>query len=116
MRERDRDRGEAAPLDHQERSPAEQERDQRMVRLAQIGVLPAGLREERRELRERERSCERDPSADEPRRENESGGREPLRNDRRDDEDAGADDAADDDHRRVEGTERAFERHPSGEA
>ena len=109
LRESDRDGGEPAALDQDERRPAEEERDERVIGLPQVDVLAARGGVEGRELREGKRAGESDRSADGPRRENETGRREPLRDDGRHDEDARADDSADDDHRRVEAAERAAE-------
>ena len=82
-----------------------------MVGLAQVDVLSARPGEERRQLREGERAGEGDRAAGGPRREHETGGREPLRHDRGHDEDSGPNDSADDDHGGVERSERAAERH-----
>ena len=78
-----------------------------MVGIAQVGVLAAGLRPQRGELRVSERAEERDDAAGDPGQEDEGGGVDMPRDDVRVDEDAGADDAAHDEHGGVEGTEAA---------
>ena len=90
--------------------PTVEKRDDRMVRVAQVGILSADARTKHGELRVHERTDERDGSADNPRADHERRRVDLARDDARVDEDPGADDAAHDDHRRVERAEAASER------
>jgi len=82
-----------------------------VVRLAQVGVVPAGLREERAELGEGQRAGERDDTASQPCAQHQGRRVEALGDDVRVDEDAGTDDAADDHHRGIESAQLTAKRH-----
>ena len=65
-RQADRHRRGDARVGDQERQPAEEERDPRAVRLLQVDVRPAGLREPRREGPEADRAPRRPPADEHP--------------------------------------------------
>ena len=111
LREGDRDGRHRAALDDHEQAPAVQEARQRVIGVAQVGILPANPREQGAQFRVRQRADERHHAAGHPRGENQRGRRKALSDDVGIDEDAGADGRPDDDHRRIERSERAAERH-----
>lgn len=100
-----------AALDDQQQPPAVHEPGERMVGIAQVGVVAAGLGAQRAELGKGQRAAQRYHAAGDPRRQHQRAGTEPLGNDVGIDEDAGADDAADHDHGGIERPEGAFEGH-----
>ena len=105
--EPDRHRGDGPGLDHQELRPAEQEADQRRVRLAQVDVLAAGARHHGRELAVGKRRDHGERRRDEPHREQPSC-RAHLAGDLgRDQEDPGSDHRPGDQRGRVEEPELA---------
>src|SRR5688572_4062553 len=107
--EGDGDRGDRARLNDEEHRPAEEETEQRTVRLAEEDVLAARLRHHRRELRTAERRDHREDSGDRPRGEKPPARPQQARALRGHDEDAGTDHRADDESRRVEPADAADE-------
>ena len=89
-------------LDHKQQHPSIEKADGGMKGLAQIRVLAANFRPERRQFGIDERAQHGDHAADDPDAEDQQGRVQLLRDDVRVDEDAGADNAAHDDHGGVE--------------
>ena len=87
-----------ARVDDQEEGPAEEERDERAVGLAEVDVDAAGLGHGRAELGEGHGAEEAEQAADDPDREHQERGGHGRGDLGRGQEDARADDAADDDH------------------
>ena len=100
-----------AGLDGRQQRPPVEEPGQRMVGLAQVGVLAADPRADGAELRVGERAGQRDQPARHPRGEHLAPARQPPGDDGRVDEDAGADDGADHDHGGVEEAQLAAKAH-----
>jgi hypothetical protein len=107
VREGHRDGGHAAALHDEEQRPSVEEGDQRVIRVAKIGVLSADSGTQRGELGVDERADQGDHPAGSPEAENERWRAHLPRDDRRVHEDPGADDSSHHDHRRVERAETA---------
>ena len=97
--------GHAAGLDDEQQSPSVDEGQQRVVRLAQVRVLPADPRPASRELGVNEGAGERDEPAHGPGQEDLERSVDAARDHRRVHEDAGADDPSHHDHRGIEEAE-----------
>ena len=109
-REHDRAGRDGAGETRHERRPPGQEAGQRSERRAQVDVLAAGARPQRRQLRVGHRAGERQPAAGDPRREERQGARHRRGDLRRREQNAAADDVGDDECGGVERPETAFER------
>ena len=104
--ERDRDCRHPAGLRHQKKNPSIDERDRRMVGLAQIKILSARARQARCQLGPDERAEQGKASAQKPDAQNQKWSVHAERNHVGIDENAGADNAAHDDHGGVEYSEQ----------
>ena len=96
-REGDRQGGDSARIDHQEKRPAEEKRDHRSVRFAKEDVSAASLGHGRAQFAERQGAEKAQDAADHPDGEDEKRDLDGHGHVLRDEKDARADDAADDD-------------------
>ena len=104
--ESDRDRRHPAGLRYQKKDPSVDERDRRMISLAQVKILPARARQARGQLGPDERAEQGKSSAEKPDSQDQERSVHAQRNHVGIDENAGADNAAHDDHGGVEYSEQ----------